>query len=64
MGQQAYRLPRLMKRLKTIFLKAIKMCVFPDALDKGANLDIGYMPGEFTVVVGKSLKKLGVEVVK
>ncbi|WP_232462231.1 type 1 glutamine amidotransferase family protein [Neisseria chenwenguii] len=22
-----------------------RLCVFPDALDEGANIDIGYMPG-------------------
>lgn len=42
--------------------KGYKMCVFPDALDQGANLDIGYMPGELQWLVGESLEKLGVEI--
>lgn len=25
--------------------KGYQICVFPDSLDKGANIDIGYMPG-------------------
>lgn len=42
--------------------KGYKMCVFPDALDQGANLEIGYMPGELQWLVGESLEKLGVEI--
>ncbi|KAH7014330.1 class I glutamine amidotransferase-like protein [Microdochium trichocladiopsis] len=34
--------------------------VFPDSLDEGANIDIGYIPGKMDWLVGKSLKKLGV----
>lgn len=40
-----------------------KMCVFPDALDQGANLDISYMPGELPWLLADRLEKLGVEVV-
>jgi molecular chaperone Hsp31 and glyoxalase 3 len=43
--------------------KGYKMCVFPDALDQGANLDIGYMPGELPWLLADRLEKLGVEVV-
>ena len=43
--------------------KGYKMCVFPDALDQGANLEIGYMPGELQWLLADRLEKLGVEVV-
>ena len=43
--------------------KGYKMCVFPDALDQGANLDIGYMPGELPWLLADRLEKLSVEVV-
>lgn len=39
--------------------KGYQICVFPDALDKGANIDIGYMPGALPWLVGE---KLGVEI--
>lgn len=42
--------------------KGYQVCVFPDALDKKANLDIGYMPGPLSWLVGESLKELGVEI--
>ncbi|KWK09844.1 glyoxalase III HchA [Burkholderia stagnalis] len=42
--------------------KGYEICVFPDSLDKGANLDIGYMPGPLPWLVGESLEKLGVTV--
>ena len=42
--------------------KAYKMCVFPDALDQGTNLEIGYMPGELPWLLADRLEKLGVEV--
>lgn len=34
--------------------------VFPDSLDKGANVEIGYIPGNMPWLVGKELQKLGV----
>ncbi|KAF4427469.1 transcriptional regulatory [Fusarium acutatum] len=34
--------------------------VFPDSLDQGANIDIGYIPGKMEWLVGERLKKLGV----
>ncbi|KIW17033.1 hypothetical protein PV08_04224 [Exophiala spinifera] len=37
-----------------------KIDVFPDALDSGANIDIGYIPGKMTWLVGEELRKLGV----
>lgn len=43
--------------------KDYQICVFPDSLDKGANIDIGYMPGALPWLVGENLEKLGVEIV-
>ena len=43
--------------------KGYKICVFPDSLDQGANIDIGYIPGKMSWLVGESLKKEGVEIV-
>ncbi|ARG15916.1 TPA: protein deglycase HchA [Acinetobacter nosocomialis] len=42
--------------------KDYQICVFPDSLDKGANIDIGYMPGALPWLVGENLKKLGVKI--
>ena len=42
--------------------KGYEICVFPDALDKGANIDIGYMPGKLQWLVGENLEKLGVKI--
>lgn len=42
--------------------KDYQLCVFPDALDKGANIDIGYMPGQLPWLVGENLQKLGVKI--
>ncbi|MFU0842082.1 MAG: Protein deglycase HchA [Burkholderia sp.] len=38
------------------------MMVFPDALDEGANQDIGYMPGRLPWLLAARLEKLGVRV--
>lgn len=43
--------------------KGYKICVFPDSLDTGANIDIGYIPGKMPWLVGEALKKQGVEIV-
>lgn len=40
-----------------------EMCVFPDALDSGANIDIGYLPGALPWLLGAALQKDGVRVV-
>ena len=40
-----------------------KLAVFPDALDEGANIDIGYMPGRLPWLVAKRLQQLGMTVV-
>ena len=37
-----------------------KIDVFPDSLDQGANVDIGYIPGKMAWHVGELLRKLGV----
>ncbi|KPD30487.1 hypothetical protein AOA77_09820 [Pseudomonas paraeruginosa] len=34
--------------------KGYEICVFPDALDTGANLEIGYMPGPLPWLVSAS----------
>lgn len=38
-----------------------KINVFPDSLDSGANIDIGYIPGKMSWLVGERLRKLGVQ---
>lgn len=40
-----------------------RLAVFPDALDEGANIDIGYMPGRLPWLVAARLKELGMTVV-
>ena len=42
--------------------KGYELCVFPDALDEGANLDIGYMPGKLPWLLAKRLEELGIVV--
>lgn len=42
--------------------KDYQICVFPDSLDKGANIDIGYMPGALPWLVGENLEKLGMKI--
>lgn len=42
--------------------RGYQICVFPDALDEGPNIDIGYMPGRLPWLVGQRLKELGVEI--
>lgn len=42
--------------------KGYKICVFPDSLDTGANIDIGYIPGPMPWLVGENLQNLGVEI--
>lgn len=37
-----------------------KVNVFPDSLDTGTNIDIGYIPGKMPWLVGEELRKLGV----
>lgn len=42
--------------------KGYQICVFPDALDQKANIEIGYMPGQLQWLVGEKLKNLGVKI--
>ncbi|KAG4424339.1 hypothetical protein IFR04_002580 [Cadophora malorum] len=37
-----------------------EIVVFPDSLDVGVNVDIGYIPGKMPWLVGESLRKLGI----
>lgn len=50
------------ENLQDYIFKDYQLCVFPDALDKGANIDIGYMPGQLPWLVGENLQKLGVKI--
>jgi molecular chaperone Hsp31 and glyoxalase 3 len=43
--------------------KGYSVCVFPDALDEGPNLDIGYLPGRLPWLVADLLGKQGLNVV-
>ncbi len=42
--------------------KDYQICVFPDSLDEGPNIHIGYMPGKLPWLVGERLKQLGVRI--
>ena len=42
--------------------KDYEICVFPDALDEGANIEIGYMPGKLQWLLAERLTQLGVKV--
>lgn len=39
-----------------------EICVFPDALDIGVNVDIGYTPGQLTWLLGERLRKAGLKI--
>ncbi len=39
-----------------------EICVFPDSLDTGANLEIGYIPAPLPWLVGEKLKERGVKI--
>ncbi|MFE5776778.1 glyoxalase III HchA [Brachybacterium sp. NPDC056505] len=40
-----------------------RVAAFPDALDAGANIEIGYLPGEMPWALGKALLEAGIEIV-
>ncbi len=40
-----------------------KMCAFPDSLDAGANIEIGYLPGKMPWALGEAMKAAGIEIV-
>lgn len=44
-------------------LRGYSVCVFPDALDKGQNIDLGYIPGHLPWLVAEELEKQGLTVV-
>ncbi len=44
-------------------LHGYETCSFPDALDQGANVDIGYLPGRMPWALGEALQKDGLTVV-
>lgn len=39
------------------------LCVFPDSLDTGANVDIGYLPGQLEWKLGERLEQQGLTIV-
>lgn len=43
--------------------KGYEMTVFPDALDEGANQEIGYMPGKLKWLLADRLTQLGVKII-
>lgn len=43
--------------------KGYSICVFPDALDKGPNKDIGYLPGGLRLFIAEALEDQGLKVV-
>lgn len=43
--------------------KGYSVCVFPDALDEGPNLEIGYLPGRLPWLVADLLSKQGLNVI-
>ncbi|SFI35456.1 glyoxalase III HchA [Planctomicrobium piriforme] len=43
--------------------KGYKSCVFPDSLDREANIEMGYTPGSMFWLLGEKLSELGVEIV-
>lgn len=42
--------------------KGYSICVFPDSLDEGANIDIGYLPGRMPWLVAEHLRQQGIEI--
>ena len=44
-------------------LAGYEVCVFPDALDEGANIDIGYLPGRLPWLLAERLTEDGLKVV-
>ncbi|GAA1809499.1 glyoxalase III HchA [Brevibacterium celere] len=39
-----------------------RIVAFPDTLDEGANIEIGYLPGKMPWALGKALTKAGIEI--
>lgn len=40
-----------------------RVCAFPDAIDQGVNVDIGYTPGQMPWALGETLRAAGIDVV-
>ena len=51
------------ERKEDFLYRGYEMCVFPDSLDTGANIDIGYIPGPMPWLVGERLRERGVKIV-
>lgn len=51
------------EKLEDFPLKGYELCVFPDSLDEGANIDIGYIPGRLQWLVAERLEELGMKVI-
>lgn len=43
-------------------LAGYTMCVFPDALDASANIEIGYLPGKMPWALGEAIKAAGIKI--
>lgn len=59
-GPAAFLAAAIDEKPEDYLFKGFDMEVFPDALDEGANQDIGYMPGCLRWLLAASLEKLGV----
>lgn len=45
----------------TSLFAGYRTCSFPDAIDQGANVEIGYLPGQMPWALGEALTKAGIE---
>jgi chaperone protein hchA len=45
------------------YFAGYSLCAFPDTLDTGANVEIGYLPGQLEWLLGKKLTEQGLTVV-
>ncbi len=45
------------------YFAGYSLCVFPDSLDTGANVEIGYLPGQLTWMLGERLTRQGLTIV-
>lgn len=57
------RATRAFSRSQESPFKGYSVCVFPDALDQGPNIEIGYLPGQLQWLVADLLRKQGLTVV-
>jgi chaperone protein hchA len=61
-GPAAFLAASVGERTEDFPFKGYEICVFPDALDEGANVDIGYIPGKLQWLLAERLEALGVKV--